>query len=105
MSMRSRETGNLLTFAEMLNLRHTPNFLSNQFMKDRRLEFITNSPLSIANAVDDMFNLSNNKNVYSQEDIKLMDQYEALLKKFNIPTVKKGSLPAISFLREYKNLL
>ena len=105
MSMRSKETGNLLSFAEMLKLRHTPNFLSNQFMRDHHLEFIPNSPLSIANAVDDLYNLSNDKTVASREDIKLMDRYKALLTEFNIPVVEKMTLPAISFLREYKNLL
>ena len=104
MVMRSKEEGYLLSFAEMLELRHTPNFLSNQFMKDRHLEFIPNSPPSIANAVDDLFNLSNDKTVASREDIELMDRYKALLTKFNIPVVEKMTLPAISFLREHQNL-
>ena len=105
MSMRSKDTGNLLSFAEMLNLRHTPNFLSSQFMKDRHLEFIPNSPPSIANAVDDLINLSNDKTVASREDIELMDRYKALLTETNIPIVEKMTLPAISFLREHQNLL
>ena len=105
MSLRSKDTGNLLSFAEMLNLRHTPNFLSSQFMKDRHLEFIPNSPPSIANAVDDLINLSNDKTVASREDIELMDRYKALLTETNIPIVEKMTLPAISFLREHQNLL
>ena len=105
MSIRSKETRNLLSFAEMLKLRNTPNFLSNQFMKDYNLELMPNSSLTIAKAVDDMFNLSNDKNVSSREDIKLMDRYKVLLAEFNIPIVEKMTLPAISFLREYENLL
>ena len=104
MSMRSKATGNSLSFAEIFKLRHTPNFLSNQFMKDHHLEFIPNSPLSIANAVDDMFDLFNDKAVASREDIELMDRYKALLTEFNIPVVERMTLPAISFLREHQNL-
>ena len=105
MTIRNKELGNLLSFAEMLNLRRTPNFLSSQFMKDRHLEFIPNSPPSIANAVDDLINLSNDKTVASREDIELMDRYKALLTETNIPIVEKMTLPAISFLREHQNLL
>ena len=105
MTLRNKESGNLLSFAQMLDLRHTPNFLSNQFMKDYNLELMPNSSLTIANAVDDMFNLSNDKNVSSREDIELMDRYKALLTETNIPIVEKMTLPAISFLREHQNLL
>lgn len=104
MVMRSKEKGYLLSFADMIKLRHAPNFLSDQFMKDRHLEFIPNSPPSIANAVDDLLNLTNVKNVASREDIELMDRYKALLTEFNIPVVEKMTLPAISFLREHQNL-
>ena len=105
MTMRNIETGNYLSFAQTLELKNTPNFLSNQFMKDRHLEFIPNSPLTITNAVGDMLKPFNDKNVSTREDIALLDRYKTLLKEFNIPTVEKMSLPAISFLREYKNLL
>ena len=105
MTLRNKESGNLLSFAQMLDLRHTPNFLSNQFMKDYNLELMPHSSLTIANAVDDMFNLSNDKNVSSREDIELMDRYKVLLTETNIPIVEKMTLPAISFLREHQNLL
>ena len=103
--MRSEDAQSLLSFAEIFKLRHTPNFLSNQFMKDRHLEFLPNSPLTITNAVDDMLKPFNDKNVYTPEDIALLDRYKALLTEFNSPIAEKMSLPAISFLREYKNLL
>ena len=105
MNIRYKETGSLLTLAEILEMTRNNDFLSNQFMKDRNLEFIPNSPLSIANAVDDLYNLSNDKTVATREDIELLDRYKALLIEFNIPLVEKMTLPAISFLREFKNLL
>ena len=104
MTMRNIETGNLLSFAEMLSLRHTPNFLSNQFMKDRHLEFIPNSPLTITNAVEEMLNPFNDKNISMREDIALLDRYKALLNDFNIRIEEKMTMPTISFLREYENL-
>lgn len=105
MTLRNKESGNLLSFAQMLDLRHTPNFLSGQFMRNHHLELLPNSSLTIANAIEDLFNLSNNKNVSSREDTKLMDRYKVLLTEFNIPIAEKMTFPAISFLREYENLL
>ena len=105
MTFRSTETGNLLSFAETLKLRTTPDFLTKKFMSDHHLELLPNSSLTIANAVEDMFNFSNNKTVFTPENLELMNRYKDLLNKFNIPIAKNTTLPAISFLREYKHLL
>ena len=105
MTIRNKESGVLLSFTEMLKLRTTPNFLTNQFMKDYNLELMPNSSLTIANAVEEMLNPFNDKNVPTRKDTQLMGRYKALLTEFNIPVAEKMSLPAISFLREYKNLL
>lgn len=105
MNLKDSTNSRFLSFAEFFELRTQPNFLSKQFMQDHHLELSPNSPLTIANAVDDMFNLSNDKTVYTPENLELMNRYEALLSKFNMPIVENMTLPAISFLREYKHLL
>lgn len=103
MTVSDKESGTLLSFSEMFELR-TTNFLSNQFMKDHHLELLPNSSLTIANAVEEMLNPFNDKNVPTQKDIELMDRYKALLTDFNIRIEEKMTLPTISFLREYENL-
>ena len=104
MTIRNEESGTLLSFAEMFELR-TRDFSSYQILKGKHLERMPNSSLTIANAVDDLFNLSNEKSVASREDAELMGRYKGLLTEFNIPVVEKMTLPAISFLREHQNLL
>lgn len=105
MTLKNKETGNLLSFAQTLELRREPNFLSNQFMEDRNLELLPNSSLTIFNAIDDMFNYLDDKKIHLQEDNELIARYKALLTEFNIPIAEKMTLPAVSFLREYKHLL
>ncbi len=105
MTIRNTESGNLLSFAEMFQLRTTRNFLLNQFMSDHHLELIPNSSLTIANAVDDVFHLSDGKRISTEEDLELMDRYKTLLAEFNIPIAKKMTPLAISFLREHQHLL
>ena len=105
MTLRNKESGNLLSFAQTLELRREPNFLSNQFMEDRNLELLPNSSLTIFNAIDDMFNYLDDKKIHLQEDNELISRYKALLTEFNIPIAEKMTLPAVSFLREYKHLL
>jgi putative glycosyltransferase (TIGR04372 family) len=105
MTFRSTETGHLLSFAEMLKIRHDPNFLQKQFMNDSQLELLPNSSLTIANAVDEMLNLGIEKFETTPEDLELMDRYKMILTSFNIPIVEKMTLPTFSFLREYSNLL
>ena len=105
MTLRNKESGNLLSFAQMLDISRDPNFLSDQFMKNHHLEQLPNSSLTIANAVDEMLKPFNDKNVSSLEDTALMERYKTLIKEFNFPAVEKISLPAISFLREYRSLL
>ena len=105
MTIRKKESRVLLSFTEMLELRRTSGFPTDQFMKDHHLELLPNSSLTIANAVEEMLNPFNDKNVHPQRDMELMDRYKALLTEFNIPIVEKMTLPAISFLREYENLL
>ena len=103
MTVSNKESGTLLSFAEMFELR-TTHFLSNQFMKDHHLELLPNSSLTIANAVEEMLNPFNDKNVPTQKDSELMDRYKALLNDFNIRIEEKMTMPTISFLREYENL-
>ena len=105
MTIRNKESGVLLSFTEMAKLRTTPNFLTDQFMKDHHLELLPNSSLTIANAVEEMLNPFNDKNVPTRKDTELMDRYKAILTEFNISDREKMTLPAISFLREYENLL
>ena len=105
MSMRNIKKDKVLSFPQMLELRGATNFLTTQFMSDHFLELLPNSSLTIANAVDDMFDLLNDKNGSSQEGIKLIDRYKELLNNFDIPIVEKMTFPAISFLRECENLL
>ena len=104
-TFRSTETGNLLSFAEMLKIRHDPNFLQNQFMKERKLELVPNSSSTIADAVGELLDLSNGKRTTSPEDVELVKRYNSILASFNIPIVEKMTLPAISFLRVYSHLL
>lgn len=105
MIMRSTATGKLLSFAEMLTLRHAPNFLSIKFMEHQHLEILPNSSFTLANGVDDMLNFASEKYDPSLDDLELMNRYNALLAQFNIPIVDKMTVPAISFLREYRTLL
>lgn len=105
MTLRSKKSGNLLSFANMLELRKKPGFLSYQFMNNHSLELLPNSSLTIVNAINDVFNLLDQKQISSQEDNELMDRYRALLGEFGIPVAEKMTLPAISFLKEYKHLL
>lgn len=104
MTFRSTETGHLLSFAEMLKIRHDPNFLQNQFMRDRHLELMPNSSFTIANAVGELLDLSNGRKTLTPEDLEFVKRHNSILASFNIPIVEKMTVPAISFLREYKNL-
>jgi len=74
-------------------------------MRDRHLELIPNSALTIANAVAELLNLYEEKYKSTQEDLELMERYKGILTSFNIPIVDKMTLPTYSFLREYSNLL
>ena len=105
MTFRSTETGKLLSFAEMLKIRHDPNFLENQFMKEHKLELVPNSSSTIADAVGELLDLSNGKRTITPEDLELVNRYNSILASFNIPIVEKMTMPAISFLREYSHLL
>lgn len=104
-TFRSNESGKLLTFAEILEIRSSPNFLSNQFMKDHKLELLPNSSLTIVNAVNELIELSTEQKKLTQEDHQLLKRYEAILNSFKIPIVEKMTMPTVSFLREYSQLL
>ena len=105
MTLRNTVTSRLLTFAEMLEIRNELNFLENQFMSDRHLELIPNSATTIANAVEEILNVSNERKIATSEDIELMESYKAILTSYNIAIVEKMTLPTISFLKEYSYLL
>lgn len=104
-TIRNKESGKLLTFAEMLKIRNSPNFLSNQFMEDRHLEILPNTSTTITNAVTEMIDLVNGQNQVTPDDLNLIRQYQTILTSFNIPTADGITLPAFSFLREYSSLL
>jgi len=105
MTLRNTVTSRLLTFAEMLEIRNELNFLENQFMSDRHLELIPNSATTIANAVEEILNVSNERKIATSEEIELMERYKAILTSYNIAIVEKMTLPTISFLKEYSYLL
>ena len=100
MTIRRTDSGELLSFAETIQLKVAPNFLENQFMKDNHLELIPNSATTIANAVTDLLDLDNHQFKSTPEDLDLIKRYEAMLTSLNIPIVPKTNVPAISFLRE-----
>jgi len=103
--IRNKESGKLLTFAEILKIRSSPNFLSHQFMEDRQLEFLPNTSTTITNAVTEMINLVNGQNQMMPEDLDLIRRYKMILTSFNIPIVDRITVPTVSFLREYASLL
>ena len=105
MTFQSTETGRLLSFAEMLEIRNAPNFLENQFMRDRHLELTPNSSFTIASAVEEMLNVSNERFLPTLEELKLMERHKAILTSYNIAITEKMTLPATSFLNEYSHLL
>ena len=105
MTFRSIDTGKILSLVEMHELRKKPDYLENQFMRVNRVELMPNSSLTIANAVEEILNVSNESRVPTSEDLKLMDRYNAILASYNIAIVEKMTTPAISFLREYRHLL
>lgn len=101
----NKESGKLLSFAEILEFRSFPNFLSNQFMEDHHLEFLPNTSTTIANAVTEMIDMSVGRNPVTPEDLDLIQRYKMILTSFNIPIVDKITVPTFSFLREYSHLL
>ena len=105
MVIQNHKSGKLLSISEMFELRTTTDFPSKQFMKDHHLEFLPNSPLTIANAVEEMLNLVTDNNIRKPEDLELIKRYNSILRSFNVPIVEKMTMPTISFLREYSHLL
>ncbi len=103
--IRDKVSGKFLTFADVLSIRSSTNFLSNQFMQDRHLEFLPNTSTTIANAVTEMTDLVNGQNPATPEDLDLMRRYKLILTSFNIPILDKITVPTFSFLREYSSLL
>ena len=103
--IRDKVSGKFLSFAEILKMRSSPNFLSNQFMEDHHLEFLPNTSTTIANAVTEMIDLVNGQNPATPEDLDLMRRYQTILTSFNIPILDKITVPTFSFLKEYSNLL
>jgi putative glycosyltransferase (TIGR04372 family) len=105
MTIRNKKSGRLLTFPEILNIRTSPNFLSDQFMEERHLELVPNSSETIASAVDDLLDLSNGRRMPTSEDLELLKSYNSILTSFKIPIKEKMTTPAASFLRAYRHLL
>jgi len=105
MIFRSTETGRLLSFAEMLEIRNDANFLESQFMRDKHLELMPNSSFTIASAVKEILNVSNDRFLPTLEELNLMERHKAILASYNFVIAEKMTLPATSFLNEYSHLL
>lgn len=98
------KTNSFLTISEMLHHRHMAYMNSEIEMLSENLQFVSNSPHTLRNAVHDLLDVIAGASL-STGDIDLYARYFDLLSRFNTPSVDGCAKPAISFLREFEYLL
>ena len=94
----------LLSLSEMATLRGIVG--RNSAMNNSGLSFVENSPLDLESSVSEMLNYVDNKIEYSEHDQLLHSLFGGVLLNARYRPLSKGhSLPCLSFLQKYEEVL